>query len=325
MRRRLGRLVARPRPALPIGEVRRCDLGVALPLDVAVVGERHGGERRVAALDGALPRWGWCASLRRGRPRTGRTEEAGRLGARGRGVAFRDQFDLVPEFSRRARGFPVYAALRWLGRRGVADLIERCCAHARRFAGGMTEVPGAHVLNDVVLNQVLVRVDDDQVTARLSRRVLAEGTASMTGITFRGTAAMRISLSNWTTTESDVDASLAALRRIATEGAESVAAIPEWSGWSADRSAMRMGSTSDTRTSVKRMCVSVGVQPGSRYLADRPHTPNPSGLRWKVDMRGHFERDVTSFDRRSQCRSGRCAHGGPCGWRPHGHACPCQQ
>lgn len=132
------------------------------------------------------------------------------------GGAVRDQFDLVPEFSRRARGFPVYAALRSLGRSGVADLVQRCYAHAQAFADGIATIPGAQVLNDVVLNQVLVRFhDDDAATREVVRSVIADGTAFMTGTTFHGKAAMRISVSNWSTTESDVEASLAALRRIA--------------------------------------------------------------------------------------------------------------
>jgi glutamate/tyrosine decarboxylase-like PLP-dependent enzyme len=130
-----------------------------------------------------------------------------------------DQFAVVPEFSRRARGFPVYAALRSLGRRGVADLVERCCSHARRFAAGLARIPSAEVLNDVVLNQVLVRFGDDETTREVVRRMLADGTAFMTGTTFHGAAAMRISVSNWSTTEADVDASLAALRRVAGEAA----------------------------------------------------------------------------------------------------------
>jgi glutamate/tyrosine decarboxylase-like PLP-dependent enzyme len=126
-----------------------------------------------------------------------------------------DQFDLVPEFSRRARGFPVYAALRSLGRRGVADLVERCCAHARRFADGIAQIPSAQVLNDVVLNQVLVRFgDDDETTREVVRGMLADGTAFMTGTTFHGEAAMRISVCNWSTIAADVDASLAALDRV---------------------------------------------------------------------------------------------------------------
>ena len=144
--------------------------------------------------------------------------QAGSMGAHAsylvQGGPVPDQMDLVPEFSRRGRGFPVWAALRSLGRQGVADLVERCCAHARRFAAGVADMPGARVLNDVVLNQVLVRFgDDDEVTREVVRRVLADGTAFMTGTTYHGQAAMRISVSNWSTTEADVDASLAAIRR----------------------------------------------------------------------------------------------------------------
>jgi glutamate/tyrosine decarboxylase-like PLP-dependent enzyme len=116
-----------------------------------------------------------------------------------------DPGQLVPELSRRARGFPVYAALRALGRSGVADLVERCCAHARRFATGFGTIPGCEVVNDVVLNQVLVRFGDDERTRTVVQRVLADGTAFMTGTTFKGRAAMRVSVSNWSTTEADID------------------------------------------------------------------------------------------------------------------------
>jgi glutamate/tyrosine decarboxylase-like PLP-dependent enzyme len=126
-----------------------------------------------------------------------------------------DQFDLVPEFSRRGRGFAVYAALRALGRSGLADLVERCCGHARRFAEGLAAMPGVQVLNDVVLNQVVVRFgDDDEISREVVRRVLDDGTGYMTGTTYKGVAAMRISVSNWSTTQDDVDRSLDALRRI---------------------------------------------------------------------------------------------------------------
>lgn len=125
-----------------------------------------------------------------------------------------DQLDLVPEFSRRGRGFPVYAALRSLGRNGLANLVQRCCRLARRFAAGVVEIPAARVVNDVVLNQVLVAFDDDNTTRDVIRRVLDDGTAYMSGTTFHGIEAMRFSVSNWSTTESDIDATLAALRRI---------------------------------------------------------------------------------------------------------------
>ena len=83
----------------------------------------------------------------------------------------RDALEWNPEFSRRARGFPVYAAIRSLGRSGIAELIERCCAHARRFAEALSQVPGIEVLNDVVLNQVLLRFSsEDGTTTRTPTR-----------------------------------------------------------------------------------------------------------------------------------------------------------
>ena len=125
--------------------------------------------------------------------------------------AVRDQVDWNPEFSRRARGFPVYAALRSLGRRGVAELVERCCAHARAFAHGVRAL-GADVLNDVVLNQVLFRFDTDERTAAVLRAVQASGEAWMSGTTWDGRPAIRISVSNWQTTERDVERTLDAYR-----------------------------------------------------------------------------------------------------------------
>jgi glutamate/tyrosine decarboxylase-like PLP-dependent enzyme len=129
----------------------------------------------------------------------------------------RDPFDYNPESSRRARGFPVYAALRALGRQGVADLVDRCCALARRFADGLSGQDGVEVLNEVVLNQVLVRFDSDELTREVVRRVQADGTCWLGGTTWRGTAAMRISVSNWSTDESDVDRSVAAILRCAAQ------------------------------------------------------------------------------------------------------------
>jgi glutamate/tyrosine decarboxylase-like PLP-dependent enzyme len=128
----------------------------------------------------------------------------------------RDEMDWNPDFSRRARGFPVYAALRSLGRSGVADLVDRCCAHARRFAEGLTQEPGIEVLNDVVLNQVLVRFldpggDHDARTRAVVKAVQEDGTCWLGGTTWQGKAAMRISVSNWSTTAEDVDRSVAAI------------------------------------------------------------------------------------------------------------------
>ncbi len=125
-----------------------------------------------------------------------------------------DPMDLVPEFSRRARGFAVWAALRSLGRTGVADLVERLCDRATRFAAGMAATPGAEVLNDVVLNQVLTRFDgSDDVTRDVARAVLADGTAYLSPTVFRGRAGLRCSVSNWGTTEDDVDVAVAAVHR----------------------------------------------------------------------------------------------------------------
>ena len=122
----------------------------------------------------------------------------------------RDQMDWTPEFSRRARGFAVYAALRSLGRSGVADLVERSNAHARRFAE-LLEAGGASILNEVVLNQVLVRLGDGEHTRDVIRRVQEDGTCFLSGTDWRGEHAMRISVSNWRTTEDDVERSAATI------------------------------------------------------------------------------------------------------------------
>jgi glutamate/tyrosine decarboxylase-like PLP-dependent enzyme len=133
----------------------------------------------------------------------------------------RDEMDWNPEFSRRARGFPVYAALRSLGRSGVAELVDRCCAHARRFAEDLRGEPGVEVLNEVVLNQVLVRFldpgrDHDARTRAVVKAVQEDGTCWLGGTTWHGKAAMRISVSNWSTTTEDVDRSVAAILRAAS-------------------------------------------------------------------------------------------------------------
>ncbi|MFI6327600.1 pyridoxal phosphate-dependent decarboxylase family protein [Micromonospora chersina] len=122
--------------------------------------------------------------------------------------------DLTAESSRRARGFAVWAGLRELGRDGVAAVVDRCCALARRFAEGLAAA-GCEVANDVVLNQVLVGFGDDARTDRVVAAVQADGTCWAGGTTWRGRRLMRLSVSNATTTEADVDRSIAAIIRLA--------------------------------------------------------------------------------------------------------------
>jgi glutamate/tyrosine decarboxylase-like PLP-dependent enzyme len=148
----------------------------------------------------------------------------------------RDPYNWVAESSRRARGFAIYAALRELGREGLAEMIERCCAIARRMAAGLRDAPGVTILNDVVLNQVLVgfappaagasEADIDDFTRRVIAAIQADGTCWLGGTTWHGMAAMRISVSNWSTTEADADLSVAAIRRCAAAvAAETPAAV----------------------------------------------------------------------------------------------------
>jgi glutamate/tyrosine decarboxylase-like PLP-dependent enzyme len=120
--------------------------------------------------------------------------------------------DFVPESSRRARGFVTWAALRELGRDGLADLVERCCALARRFAEQLEAIDGVSVANDVVLNQVLVGFGSDERTDRVIEGVQRDGICWMGGTTWQGLRLMRISVSNWTTTKADVDRSVDAIR-----------------------------------------------------------------------------------------------------------------
>jgi glutamate/tyrosine decarboxylase-like PLP-dependent enzyme len=134
----------------------------------------------------------------------------------------RDEVDWVPEFSRRGRGLPVYAALRNLGRNGLEEMIERSCSLARAMADLLRRGPGVEILNDVVLNQILVRFeDDDEATRRVIAGVQEEGTCWLGGTTWQGRAAMRVSFSNWSTREEDVERSAAAILRVAqvTSGA----------------------------------------------------------------------------------------------------------
>lgn len=119
--------------------------------------------------------------------------------------------DFVPESSRRARGFAAWAGLRSLGRQGVTDLIDRCCALARRFAEQLQAIDGVGIVNDVVLNQVLVRVGDTAFTQQVEAAIQRDGTAWLGGTVWRGERLLRISVSNWTTTERDVDQTVAAI------------------------------------------------------------------------------------------------------------------
>jgi glutamate/tyrosine decarboxylase-like PLP-dependent enzyme len=126
--------------------------------------------------------------------------------------AARDPMDWNPEFSRRARGFPIYAAIRALGSSGIAELVERCCDSASLFGELLGAQPGVEILNDVVLNQVLVRfAEDDEVTQAAVKGVQDDGTCWLSGTTWQGRAAMRISVSNWQTTTADVERSTAAI------------------------------------------------------------------------------------------------------------------
>ncbi len=119
--------------------------------------------------------------------------------------------DYVVESSRRARGFATWAALRQLGRTGVAELVERCCTLARRFAEQLSAIDDVTIANDVVLNQVLVGFGDDARTDGVIERVQRSGECWMGGTTWRGQRLMRISVSSWRTTEDDVDRSVAAV------------------------------------------------------------------------------------------------------------------
>jgi glutamate/tyrosine decarboxylase-like PLP-dependent enzyme len=125
-----------------------------------------------------------------------------------------DPFELVPEWSRRARGFPAYAALRSLGRKGTAELIERCCALAASMAEALARELAVEVLNDVTLNQVLVRFGgDDALTREVIARVQRDGTAWLGGTVWQGRAAMRIAVSSHATTEQDARETVAAILR----------------------------------------------------------------------------------------------------------------
>jgi glutamate/tyrosine decarboxylase-like PLP-dependent enzyme len=127
----------------------------------------------------------------------------------------REPYHYTPEASRRARAIEVWAALRSLGRRGLAEMIERNCRLAARFAGRL-RTAGYSILNDVVLNQVLVSFGDAATTKRVISELQNEGTCWCGGTEWHGRTAMRISVSGWATTEDDVDQSVAAVLRVAS-------------------------------------------------------------------------------------------------------------
>jgi glutamate/tyrosine decarboxylase-like PLP-dependent enzyme len=126
--------------------------------------------------------------------------------------AARDPVDWTPEHSRRARAFTVYAALKTLGRSGVAELVERTCLRAREIAAGLAEIPGSEMLNDVVLNQVLLRFENDEETDRVIASIQEGGEAWLGGTTWDDRRAIRISVSNWQTSEDDVERCVEAFR-----------------------------------------------------------------------------------------------------------------
>jgi glutamate/tyrosine decarboxylase-like PLP-dependent enzyme len=129
----------------------------------------------------------------------------------------RQAFDHAPELSRRARGFVLWAALRQLGRAGIADLVERTCAHAARIAAGLAAIEGVEVMNEVALNQLVVRFldpngrDDDAHTRAVLARVLSGGVCYPSITTWRNRTAIRLSVSNWATDDADVAATVEAI------------------------------------------------------------------------------------------------------------------
>jgi glutamate/tyrosine decarboxylase-like PLP-dependent enzyme len=124
-----------------------------------------------------------------------------------------DPFERVPEFSRRARGVPVWAALRQLGRSGVVALVEGLAANARALAAGIAELPGAEILNDIVFTQVSVAFGSDERTNAVTRALIEDGTVWMSGSKWQGRDILRISVSNWSTDDHDVTTAIDAVAR----------------------------------------------------------------------------------------------------------------
>ncbi|WP_248149938.1 pyridoxal phosphate-dependent decarboxylase family protein [Microbacterium aoyamense] len=129
-----------------------------------------------------------------------------------------DPWDVTPELSRRGRGVPAWAALRSLGRGGVAALVERMHDNALRLEAGLRTIPGIEVINEVPYTQVMFRLGDDDATRALGASILRDGTAALTGAEWDGRAALRCSMSSWATTEADVDATLGAIARLVSPG-----------------------------------------------------------------------------------------------------------
>ena len=128
-----------------------------------------------------------------------------------------DPWDVTPELSRRARGVPAWAALRALGRSGVAELIERLHRNAVRLEAGLQRMPEVIVVNEVPYTQVMFRLATDDATRALGAAILTEGTAALTGAEWGGRATLRCSMSSWATTEDDIDRTLEAIERLVTE------------------------------------------------------------------------------------------------------------
>jgi glutamate/tyrosine decarboxylase-like PLP-dependent enzyme len=131
-------------------------------------------------------------------------------------TTLREPSHYTPELSRRSRGVDVWAAIRTLGRSGIAAMIDRCCRHADHFAAGLRK-GGCEILNDVVLNQVLVSFGDASMTLRVIAALQEDGTCWVGGTEWQGQTAMRISVSSWATTEEDVDRSIATMLRVAKQ------------------------------------------------------------------------------------------------------------
>jgi glutamate/tyrosine decarboxylase-like PLP-dependent enzyme len=128
-----------------------------------------------------------------------------------------DPWDLGPELSRRARGVPAWAALRSLGRAGIAELVDRLHANAVRLEAGLHAIAGIEVVNEVPFTQVMFRLGEDAATRALGEAILADGTAALTGAEWRGRATLRCSMSSWVTSDADIDATLGAIRRLTEE------------------------------------------------------------------------------------------------------------